>query len=140
MRTRTKFTPEHWEKITLRIERTRKNLSSKPSRHELDDAVIDLWICGEYLINVCLETNGRKECTNHTHHKHARDLKALGELESDYYRTLEMLQRFRKIAGYLGYSKSNSDHYNSISLNGCLADIEALFKETERKLKAQDLL
>lgn len=115
-------------------------LASKPSEQELDDAVIDLWICGEYLINVCLETNGRKECTDHTHHNHARDLKAVGALKNDYYKTLEMLQRFRKKAGYLGYSTSRTDHYNSIALRGCLTDIESLFEETEQKLKAQDLL
>lgn len=140
MSPKKKFSPKHWQKIALRIERTKQNLASKPSEQELDDAVIDLWICGEYLINVCLETNGRKECTDHTHHDQARDLKALGELKNDYYKTLEKLQRFRKKAGYLGYSTSRTDHYNSIALRRCQADIEALFEETEQKLKTQGLL
>lgn len=140
MSPKRKFSQKDWQKIVHLIDRAKKNLNPKPSEQELDDAVIDLWRAGEYLINVCLETIGSKECTDHTHHKHAQDLKALGELENDYYKTLEKLQRFRKKAEYLGYSTSRTDHYNSIALINCLADIEALFEETERKLKAQDLL
>lgn len=140
MSPKRKFNQKDWQKIVALIDRAKKNLAPKPSEQELDDAVIDLWRAGEYLVNVCLEMTGRKECRDHTHHNHARDLKALGELENDYYKTLEKLQRFRKKAEYLGYSTSKTDHYNSIALTSCLADIEALFTETERKLKAQDLL
>lgn len=141
MSPKKKFRPEDWDKISRRMERAKALLETKPSEDDLDDIVRYLWTCGEYLINVCLELKDQDPATDHSQHKSARDLKARGDLQGDYHQSLEKLQRFRKKADYLSYSKGNrSVHYNRPAVEVCFNDIKALLLEVQHKLKAEGVL
>ena len=71
-------------------------------------------------------------------HSQPNEAKALfkdGTLAQDYSETMDRLERFRKKASHLGYTKDRSTHYSSADLDRCLTHMEALLLEVEGLLK-----
>ena len=139
---RRRFRIEDWDKVLKRYERA-KDLLESPTIEDidLDTAVHDCWVCGEYFINVWLELNGQRTSADHSQPIRAQELKAQGLLDGDYSQSLTNLDRFRKKADYMAYNRSGASlHYNRPAVRGCFDDISKLLDETRVFLVEQKLL
>lgn len=135
-----RFDKDDWAKVLRRLKRAKELVEGKPSEDDLDNAVIQAWSSGEYLINACLELKDLPVVRNHTQHVKARELKDLGVLQGDYFDSLEKLQRYRKAAEYLGYDAQKTTHYNRQSVVNCIEDVAALLGEVEALLLQEGLI
>lgn len=139
MAARRRFSLKDWEKVSRLYERARTLLAPpKVEDIDLDTAVHDCWVCGEYLINVWLELNGQATSADHRQPDQARELKAQGLLTGDYFQSLTNLDRYRKKADYLAYNRLEpSLSYNRPAVSSCFDDITRLFEETKAFLSAE---
>lgn len=102
---------------------------------ELDDAISNCWMFGEYAMNAALELNEMIVPQDHTQHQGAKTLFEAGELTRDYSGALEKLGLYRKKASYGSYVKQSSTHYSTAELLKCLVEMEFLRDEVEALLK-----
>lgn len=140
MSPKKRFKERDWNKVILRLKVAAEKLEGKPNDEDLDDAVIKLWSCGEYLLNALHEALELPLIKNHKHHEAARDLHAQGSLERNYDETFDKLHRFRKKAEYLGYNTTRATHYNREAVLNCHERISLLLAEVEQKLKDKRFL
>ena len=131
-----------WQRVLRRLQSARtqyeeyKSLDAKTRLPDLlDDAVTNLWTFGEYAINVRLESLGLEPPLDHSQPAKAGSLYLEGSFAKDYYKTLALLETFRKKASHLGYTKERSTHYSSAEILRCLEDMELLRGELEDFIK-----
>ncbi len=106
----------------------------------LSQAVVMIWVFGEYAINVVLELDGDSPEQNHRHSDRAIALAVDGRLARDYSLRLGQLEKYRLKATHKGYSRGRSVHYSSSDVQNCLDEMCLLQAEVESLLRAKGKL
>ncbi len=107
---------------------------------ELDDAINNCWMFGEFALNAALEMNKMTVPQDHTQHVGAKTLFQAGKLKRDYSKAFEELGLYRKKATYGSYVKQRSTHYSTAELLKCLEEMESLHGEVEALLEKEKKL